>query len=119
MLFRDLAGGGGGPQERDKDLGDRIEEGLGPRGLGIISIAGVSRTSCNSMHFLRRKIEVLDGVHSSTAFTGVSLALCAQVPGFPELRKSLLRLAPRHVVILPLVSVTWPFEECIPQGDRI
>jgi len=37
-----LAGGGGGPQERDKDLGDRIEEGLGPRGLGIISIASVS-----------------------------------------------------------------------------
>jgi len=57
VLFRDLAGGGGGPQERDKDLGDRIEEGLGPRGLGIISIASV--------------------------------------PGFPELRKSLLRLAPR------------------------
>ncbi|TKW25973.1 hypothetical protein SEVIR_3G155600v4 [Setaria viridis] len=44
-------------KERDKDLGDKIEEGLGPQGLGIISIAGV--------------------------------------PGFPELRKSLLRLAPR------------------------
>jgi len=44
-------------KERDNDLGDKIEEGLGPHGLGIISIAGV--------------------------------------PGFPELRKSLLRLAPR------------------------
>ncbi|PUZ64861.1 hypothetical protein GQ55_3G176700 [Panicum hallii var. hallii] len=44
-------------KERDKDLGDEIEEGLGPHGLGIISIA--------------------------------------DVPGFPELRKSLLRLAPR------------------------
>ncbi|TVT97440.1 hypothetical protein EJB05_57321 [Eragrostis curvula] len=49
-------------KERDKDLGGKIEEGLGPRGLGIISIA--------------------------------------DVPGFPELRKRLLRLAPRHVVSL-------------------
>ncbi|CAN6327341.1 unnamed protein product [Urochloa humidicola] len=49
-------------KERDKDLGDKIEEGLGPHGLGIICIA--------------------------------------DVPDFPELRKSLLRLAPR-VVKLP------------------
>jgi hypothetical protein len=34
-------------QERDKDLGGKIEEGLGPRGLGIISIAGVSSGSCH------------------------------------------------------------------------
>ncbi|KAL6610625.1 hypothetical protein ACP70R_040594 [Stipagrostis hirtigluma subsp. patula] len=44
-------------RERDKDLGGKIEEGLGPRGLGIISIS--------------------------------------DVPDFPELRKRLLRLAPR------------------------
>ncbi|KAL6620665.1 hypothetical protein ACP70R_035804 [Stipagrostis hirtigluma subsp. patula] len=44
-------------RERDKDLSGKIEEGLGPRGLGIISIS--------------------------------------YVPGFPELRKRLLRLAPR------------------------
>ncbi|AQK88288.1 2-oxoglutarate (2OG) and Fe(II)-dependent oxygenase superfamily protein [Zea mays] len=44
----------------DRDLGDKIEEGLGPHGLGIVTIA--------------------------------------DVPEFPELRKRLLRLAPRHVV---------------------
>jgi hypothetical protein len=33
-------------QERDKDLGGKIEEGVGPRGLGIISIADVSSSSC-------------------------------------------------------------------------
>uniref|UniRef100_A0A0A9DED5 Non-haem dioxygenase N-terminal domain-containing protein n=1 Tax=Arundo donax TaxID=35708 RepID=A0A0A9DED5_ARUDO len=43
--------------KRDKDLGGKIEEGLGPHGLGIISIA--------------------------------------DVPDFSELRKRLLRLAPR------------------------
>nr|CAB3464508.1 unnamed protein product [Digitaria exilis] len=48
-------------KEREKDLGDKIEEGLGPHGLGIISIA--------------------------------------DVPDFPELRKTLLRLAPRHVIV--------------------
>jgi hypothetical protein len=36
-------------QERDKDLGDKIEEGLGPQGLGIISIADVSRAGCRPM----------------------------------------------------------------------
>ncbi|AQK88291.1 2-oxoglutarate (2OG) and Fe(II)-dependent oxygenase superfamily protein [Zea mays] len=41
----------------DRDLGDKIEEGLGPHGLGIVTIA--------------------------------------DVPEFPELRKRLLRLAPR------------------------
>ncbi|KAG8044426.1 hypothetical protein GUJ93_ZPchr0057g2644 [Zizania palustris] len=44
-------------KERDRDLSGKIEEGLGPNGLGIISIA--------------------------------------DVPGFPLLRKALLRLAPR------------------------
>lgn len=44
-------------KERGKDLGGRIEEGLGPDGLGIISIS--------------------------------------DVPGFPALRRTLLRLAPR------------------------
>ncbi|CAD6271270.1 unnamed protein product [Miscanthus lutarioriparius] len=44
-------------RETDKDLGGKIEEGLGPHGLGIITIA--------------------------------------DVPEFPELRKRLLRLAPR------------------------
>uniref|UniRef100_A0A0E0DUM3 Fe2OG dioxygenase domain-containing protein n=1 Tax=Oryza meridionalis TaxID=40149 RepID=A0A0E0DUM3_9ORYZ len=44
-------------QERDRDLSGKIEEGLGPSGLGIISIA--------------------------------------DVPGFPVLRKTLLRLAPK------------------------
>uniref|UniRef100_A0A0E0L5I5 Fe2OG dioxygenase domain-containing protein n=2 Tax=Oryza punctata TaxID=4537 RepID=A0A0E0L5I5_ORYPU len=43
-------------KERDRDLSGKIEEGLGPNGLGIISIA--------------------------------------DVPGFPVLRKTLLRLAP-------------------------
>jgi hypothetical protein len=31
-------------QERDRDLSGKIEEGLGPNGLGIISIADVSVT---------------------------------------------------------------------------
>uniref|UniRef100_A0A0E0HHY4 Fe2OG dioxygenase domain-containing protein n=1 Tax=Oryza nivara TaxID=4536 RepID=A0A0E0HHY4_ORYNI len=44
-------------KERDRDLSGKIEEGLGPNGLGIISIA--------------------------------------DVPGFPVLRKTLLRLAPK------------------------
>ncbi|KAL5232396.1 hypothetical protein ABZP36_031172 [Zizania latifolia] len=44
-------------KERDRDLSGKIEEGLGPNGLGIISIA--------------------------------------DVPGFPVLRKTLLRLGPR------------------------
>ncbi|PWZ10695.1 hypothetical protein Zm00014a_026928 [Zea mays] len=48
-------------KDRGKDLGGFIEEGFGPQGLGIVSIAGV--------------------------------------PGYPELRKRLLRLAPRHVVL--------------------
>ncbi|KAF8716255.1 hypothetical protein HU200_026539 [Digitaria exilis] len=46
-------------RDRGKDLSGKIEEGFGPRGLGIVSIAGV--------------------------------------PGYPELRKRLLRLAPRFV----------------------
>jgi hypothetical protein len=33
-------------QEGDKDLGVKIEEGLGPHGLGIISIADVSIMNC-------------------------------------------------------------------------
>ncbi|CAD6271272.1 unnamed protein product [Miscanthus lutarioriparius] len=49
-------------RDRSKDLGGFIEEGFGPRGLGIVSIA--------------------------------------DVPGYPELRKRLLRLAPR-IVNLP------------------
>ncbi|NP_001345780.1 uncharacterized protein LOC100193630 [Zea mays] len=49
-------------KDRGKDLGGFIEEGFGPQGLGIVSIAGV--------------------------------------PGYPELRKRLLRLAPR-IVSLP------------------
>ncbi|GJM89697.1 hypothetical protein PR202_ga05909 [Eleusine coracana subsp. coracana] len=57
-------------KERDKDLGGKIEEGLGPRGLGIISIA--------------------------------------DVPEFPELRKKLLRLAPRHVVVVLLIIAKLP-----------
>ncbi|GJN15166.1 hypothetical protein PR202_gb02059 [Eleusine coracana subsp. coracana] len=54
-------------KERDKDLSGKIEEGLGPRGLGIISIA--------------------------------------DVPEFPELRKRLLRLAPRHVVVVLIAKL--------------
>jgi hypothetical protein len=53
------------------------------------------------MRFLREKNR--SGRWSSFVnciYRGLSLALCAQVPGFPELRKSLLRLAPRHVVIV-------------------
>lgn len=30
---------------------------------------------------------------------GSAFALCTQVPGYPELRKRLLLLAPRHVVL--------------------
>ena len=64
-------------------------------------------------------------------YRGLSLALCAQVPGFPELRKSLLRLAPRHVVIVSYFASRFSDvgnafhtslkreAECIPHGDRI
>lgn len=36
------AAAGGRAQVPDRDLGDKIEEGLGPHGLGIVTIADVS-----------------------------------------------------------------------------
>ena len=46
-------------QERGKDLSGKIEEGLGPNGLGIISISDVSIPACNCVRpwFWRRQVE--------------------------------------------------------------
>jgi hypothetical protein len=42
ITCRSAAAAGGRAQVPDRDLGDKIEEGLGPHGLGIVTIADVS-----------------------------------------------------------------------------
>jgi len=93
------AAAGGRAQETDKDLGGKIEEGLGPHGLGIITIADVSSKRCGLTACVNRDFEScgLSPFLNRSCIVTV-LMLSTQVPEFPELRKRLLRLAPRHVV---------------------
>ena len=54
---RSAATAGGRAQETDKDLGGKIEEGLGPHGLGIITIADVSSKRCGLTARVNRDFE--------------------------------------------------------------